>query len=124
MVSGFFPDFFHIFFLLFLLCKPIYLHARHTQREWSKKVRTHGPKKFWGIRALFRRRGYLRPKINIPYRFYHKFDAKYFHVKNFFGKSVFSGETTKNCSGGTHWGVSTNFWPTLYQIYIHINTID
>ncbi len=31
--------------------------------------------------------------------FYHKFDAKYFHVKQFFEKSVFSGETAKNCSG-------------------------
>ncbi len=39
--------------------------------------------------------------FNITF-FYHKFDVKYFHVKQFFWKKlVFSEGTAKNCSEGT-----------------------
>ncbi len=38
-----------------------------------------GLNKFWGMAAFFRKRDHLTPK-NEYNLFYHKFDAKYFHV--------------------------------------------
>ncbi len=38
-------------------------------------------------------------------------------LNNFFGKSVFSEETPKNCSWGAHFGepMCNNFCPNLYN---------
>ncbi len=63
---------------------------------------------------FFRRRGYFTPKFNITF-FYHKFDAKYFHVKQFFQKIIiFWGKLQKPVLGESI-GVAqdvNNFWPT------------
>ncbi len=49
-----------------------------------------------GTWALFG--SHFAPKINITF-FWHKLDAKYFHVKQFLVKSVLSEDTLKNCFG-------------------------
>ncbi len=42
-------------------------------------------KNVWGDTSIFlEEEGHLTPKFNILSFFYHKFDAKYFHVKQFF----------------------------------------
>ncbi len=65
----------------------------------EQKLVNTGQKNVWGHEHFFRKRSHLMPKFNSYNLFSNKFDAKYFHVKQFFGKSVFSGGTAKNCLG-------------------------
>ncbi len=60
---------------------------------------------------FFRRRGDLTPKFNITF-FITNLMLNIFKLKNFFGKSLFFGETAKNYSGGRGGPTCNNFWPT------------
>ncbi len=61
---------------------------KHFLYRAGQKLVVHmGQKNVWGHEHFFRR-GYLRPKFNFTF-FYHKFDAKYFHVKQFFRKNQY-----------------------------------
>ncbi len=67
-----------------------------------------------GRHGIFiRRRGHLTPKFNITF-FIPNLVLNMFMLNNFFRKSVFFGETAKNCCGGADWGspMCYNFWPT------------
>ncbi len=74
---------------------------------WAKK-------NFGGSWAVFRRRGHFMLKMNKTF-FITNLVLNIFMLNNFFGKSVFSEKTAKNCSEGTQLEEPkrTNFWPTL-----------
>ncbi len=64
----------------------------------GQKVIHNVQKKFWGTRAFFRRMGHLTSKINKIF-FITNSRLNIFVLNDFFGKSVFSEETAKNCCG-------------------------
>ncbi len=66
------------------------------------KVSIHGPRKCLGDTSIFLGDGIiLTPKFNITF-FITNLMLNIFMLNNFFGKSVFSGETAKNSSGGAN----------------------
>ncbi len=66
----------------------------------GQKLVHMGQKKFGQYEHFFRRRGQITSKFNITFFFVTNLMLNIFMVNNFFGKSVFSGETPKNGSMG------------------------
>ncbi len=80
--------------------------------QGGTKVSTYGLKKMFGNMSIFfRRMGHLTLKFNITF-IIPNLMLNIFMLNNFFGTSVFFGETAKNCS----WGVQCviTFDPPMY----------